>query len=119
MLNGRIRGDSLERFMYCSVLGATVVDYATTDVDPSSINAYTVRQQTPLSDHNLINVYLKWSNKPKQMAAESGSQSTGLTDELWIAPKNSFMHLHQFMYLAKSLTLLTPILKIRAVLTLL
>ena len=71
MLNGRIRGDSFGRFTYCSALGASVVDYAITDMDPSSFNAFTVRQQTPLSDHSQINVYLKWSHQPKQTAAES------------------------------------------------
>ncbi|KAI4885658.1 hypothetical protein NFI96_003646 [Prochilodus magdalenae] len=71
MLNGRVRGDSFGRFTYCSALGASVVDYAITDMDPSSFNAFTVRQQTPLSDHSQINVYLKWSHQPKHTAAES------------------------------------------------
>lgn len=59
MLNGRIRGDSLGQFTYCSALGTSVVDYAITDIDPSSISAFTVRPQTPLSDHSQINVFLK------------------------------------------------------------
>ena len=59
ILNGRIRGDSLGRFTYCSALGTSVVDYAVTDMDPSSFSAFTVRQQTPPSDHNQINVFLK------------------------------------------------------------
>lgn len=59
ILNGRMRGDSLGRFTYSSALGSSVVDYAITDMDPSSISAFTVRQQTLLSDHNQINVFLK------------------------------------------------------------
>ena len=43
----------------CSNLGTSVVDYAITDMDPSSISAFTVRPQTPLTDHCQINVYLK------------------------------------------------------------
>ena len=59
MLNGRIRGDSLGRFTYCSALGTSVVDYAISDMDPSSFSAFTVRAQTPLSDHSQINIYLR------------------------------------------------------------
>ena len=59
MLNGRMKGDSLGRFTYCSALGTSVVDYAITDMDPSLISAFTVRPQTPLSDHCQINVYIK------------------------------------------------------------
>ena len=59
ILNGRIVGDSLGRFTYSSTLGSSVVDYAITDMDLSSISAFTVRQQTPLSDHNQMNVFLK------------------------------------------------------------
>ena len=65
ILNGRIRGDSLGRFTYCSALGTSVVDYAVTDMDPSSFSAFTVRQQTPLSDHNQINVFLKRFGHPR------------------------------------------------------
>lgn len=64
MLNGRIRGDSLGRFTCCSPLGASVVDYAVTDLDPNSFRAFTVRQQTPLTDHNQINVFLKIAHQP-------------------------------------------------------
>uniref|UniRef100_A0A0E9WKT0 Endonuclease/exonuclease/phosphatase domain-containing protein n=1 Tax=Anguilla anguilla TaxID=7936 RepID=A0A0E9WKT0_ANGAN len=46
-------------FTYCSALGTSVVDYAITDMDPSYISAFTVRPQTPLTDHCQINVYLK------------------------------------------------------------
>ena len=69
MLNGRIRGDSLRRFSYCSALGTSFVDYAITDMDPSFISAFTVRPQSPLSDHCQINVYLK--NNGQRIAKES------------------------------------------------
>ncbi len=59
ILNGRIRGDSLGRFTYCSALGRSVVDYAISDMDPSSFSAFTVKTQTPLSDHSQINIYLR------------------------------------------------------------
>lgn len=59
IMNGRIRGDSLGRFTYSSALGNSVVDYAITDLDPSFINAFTVRPQTPLSDHSQITVFIK------------------------------------------------------------
>lgn len=62
MLNGRIRGDSLGRFTYCSALGTSVVDYAITDMDPSSISAFTVRPQSPFSDHCQITTFLKSMN---------------------------------------------------------
>nr|WPH61295.1 reverse transcriptase [Somniosus microcephalus] len=61
IVNGRFRGDSLGRLTYSSTLGSSVVDYTITDLDPCDINAFTVRQQSPLSDHNQINVYLKLS----------------------------------------------------------
>lgn len=64
LIHGRIRGDSLGRFTYSSALGSSVVDYAITLMDPSSINAVTVRKQTPLSDHNQINVFLKMIGQP-------------------------------------------------------
>jgi hypothetical protein len=35
MLNGRIPGDSLGRFMFSSALGNSAVDYVITDMDPS------------------------------------------------------------------------------------
>ncbi|KAL2076716.1 hypothetical protein ACEWY4_027687 [Coilia grayii] len=62
-LNGRMKGDSLGRFTYCSPLGSSVVDYAITDMNPTSINAFTVRPQLPLSDHCQINVFLKRSQQ--------------------------------------------------------
>ena len=43
IVNGRFRGDSLGRFTYSSALGSSVVDYAITDTDPSTISAFTVR----------------------------------------------------------------------------
>ena len=52
MLNGRIPGDSLGRFTFTSALGKSVVDYVITDMDPSYFSAFTVRRQTPFSDHN-------------------------------------------------------------------
>ena len=57
IVNGRFRGDSLGRFTYSSALGSIVEDYAITDMDPSTISAFTVRQQSPLSDHNQINLF--------------------------------------------------------------
>ena len=62
IVNGRFRGDFLEILTYSSALGSSVVDYAITDMDPSIISAFTVRQQYPLSDHNQINVFFKLSN---------------------------------------------------------
>jgi len=59
IVNGRFRGDSLGRFTYSSAHGSSVVDYAITDMDPSTISAFTVRQQSPLSDHNQINLFFK------------------------------------------------------------
>ena len=70
MLNGRTRGDSLGRFTYCSTLGTSVVDYAITDMDPSSISAFTVRPQTPLTDHCQINVYLKTNGQQNNKQPE-------------------------------------------------
>lgn len=65
MLNGRIRGDSLGRFTQCSTLGAIVVNNAITDIDLSSISAFTVRPpQTSFSDHCQINVFLKKAQQP-------------------------------------------------------
>ena len=59
IVNGRIRGDSFGRYIYSSSLGSSTVDYAITDLDPLSFRAFTVKQQTPFSDHNQINIYLK------------------------------------------------------------
>jgi len=36
-----------------------VVDYSITDIDPSFINAFTVRHQVPISDHCQTVLYLK------------------------------------------------------------
>ncbi len=71
ILNGRIRGDSLGRFTCCSVLEASVVDYTITDMDPSSFSAFTVIQQTPLSDHNQANIYIKTHHTPEQNKLET------------------------------------------------
>ena len=47
IVNDWFRGDSLGRFTYSSALGSSVVDYAITDMDPSTISAFTVRQVGP------------------------------------------------------------------------
>ncbi len=70
ILNGRIRGDSLGRFTCCSGLGASVVDYTITDMDPSSYSAFTVIQQTPLSDQNQTNIYIKTSHTRTKPAGD-------------------------------------------------
>ena len=70
IVNGRFRGDSLGRFTYSSALGSSVVDYAITDMDPSTISAFTVRQQSPLSDHNQINVFFKLSGQMSETKKE-------------------------------------------------
>src|SRR4029434_911319 len=64
--NGRIRGDSFGRYTYSSSLGSSTADYAITYLDPFSLRAFTVKQQTPFSDHNQIRIYLKrlHSNQP-------------------------------------------------------
>jgi len=59
IVNGRTQGDSLGRFIYYSVLGNSVIDYAITDICPKSINVLTVLAQCPISDHNQITLYLK------------------------------------------------------------
>ncbi len=71
ILNGRIRGDSLGRFTGCSGLGASVIDYAIADMDPSSFSAFTVIQQTPLSDHNQTNIDIKTNHTPEQNKLET------------------------------------------------
>ena len=62
MVNSRVRGDSLGRFTYCSTAGNSTVDYMITDMDPFSFTAFTVKPQTPLSDHNQITLFLKHNN---------------------------------------------------------
>ncbi len=59
IINGRLRGDTLGRFTFGSPLGNSTVDYMITDIDPSSLRPFTVRELTPLSDHSQITVYLK------------------------------------------------------------
>ncbi len=59
IINGRLRGDTLGRFTFCSPLGKSTVDYMITDKDPSSLRSFTVRELTPLSDHSQITAYLK------------------------------------------------------------
>ncbi len=57
--NSRLRGDTLGRFAFCSPLGNSTVDYMITDIDPSSLRSFTVRELNPLSDHSQITAYLK------------------------------------------------------------
>ncbi len=59
IINGRLRGDTLGRFTFCSPLGNSTVDYMITDIDPSSLRSFTVRELTPLSNHSQITAYLK------------------------------------------------------------
>lgn len=59
IVNGRLQGNSFGRHTYCSDLGSSAVDYAFTDLDQTSLRTYTVKKQTPLSDHSQITLYLK------------------------------------------------------------
>src|SRR4029434_4542154 len=59
IVNSRLRGDSFGRYTYSSFLGSSTADYAITYLDPFSLRAVTVRQQTPFSDRNQIRIYLK------------------------------------------------------------
>ena len=61
-VNGRVRGDSLGRFTYCSPLGHSTVDYMITDLEPSSLSSFTVKPLTPLSDHSQITLFIKRSD---------------------------------------------------------
>ncbi len=61
-VNGRVRGDSLGRFTYCSPLGHSTVDYMITDLEPSSLSSSTVKPLTPLSDHSQITLFIKRSD---------------------------------------------------------
>ncbi len=63
IINGRLRGDTLGSFTFCSPLGNSTVDYMITDIDPSSLRSFTVRELTPLSDHSQITAYLKMPSK--------------------------------------------------------
>ncbi|KAI4889447.1 hypothetical protein NFI96_002246 [Prochilodus magdalenae] len=58
IVNGRLRGDSLGRFTFCSALGNSTVDYMITDLDPFSLSGFTVKPLTPLSDHSQITVFI-------------------------------------------------------------
>ncbi len=40
-------------------------------MDPSSFSAFTVIQQTPLSDHNQTNIYIKTHHTPEQNQLET------------------------------------------------
>ena len=57
--NGRLRGDPLGKFTFCSPHGNSTVDYMVTDIDTFSIKSFTVQPLTPLSDHSQITMYLK------------------------------------------------------------
>ena len=61
-VNGRVRGDSLDRFTYCSPLGHSTADYMITDLEPSSLSSFTVKPLTPLSDHSQITLFIKRSD---------------------------------------------------------
>src|SRR4029434_6214912 len=66
IVNGRLRGDSFGRYTNSFSLGSSTADYAITYLDPFSLRAFTVKQQTPFSDHNQIRICLKrlHSNQP-------------------------------------------------------
>ncbi len=53
IINGRLRGDTLGRFTFCSPLGNSIVDYMITDIDPSSLRSFTVRE---LTDHCVVRI---------------------------------------------------------------
>ncbi len=59
LVNGRVKGDSLGRYIYTSFHGCSTVDNMITDLDPFSFRAFTVKPLTPLSDHSPITLYLK------------------------------------------------------------
>ncbi len=61
IVNGRLRGDSLGRYTYSSALGNSTVDYTITDLDLSSLRAFTVKPLKPFSDHSQITLYIKQS----------------------------------------------------------
>src|SRR4029434_883148 len=54
-----LRGGSFGRCTYSSSRRSGTADYALTYLDPFSLRAVTVRQQTHFSDHNQIRIYLK------------------------------------------------------------
>ena len=81
--NGRIRGDSFGRYTYSSSLGSSTVDYAITDLDPFSLRAFTVKQQTPFSDHNQIKIYLKRPHS-KQPCPNSSKLYNITTNYRWM-----------------------------------
>lgn len=69
--NGRMRGDSLGRFTYCSQLGCSAVDYAVTDIESNNINYFMVMPQIPLSDHSHITISLKKTNSETSIKNQS------------------------------------------------
>lgn len=66
IVNGRLRGDSLGRYTYSSALGNSTVDYTITDLDLSSLRAFTVKPLKPFSDHSQIILYIKQSETSPQ-----------------------------------------------------
>ena len=57
--NGRTLGDFQGKLTCHKWNGSSTVDYAITDLDLNSLRAFTVKEQTPLSDHSQIILYLK------------------------------------------------------------
>ena len=52
-------GTPLDGICIVQTFGSNTVDYAITDLDQTSLRAFTVKEQTPLSDHAWITLYLK------------------------------------------------------------
>ncbi len=93
IINGRLRGDTLGRFTFCSPLGNSTVDYMITDIDPSSLRSFTVRELTPLSDHSQITAYLKKTENTLTQSPVSCTTSETHTDGLKTVLKNIRKHL--------------------------
>lgn len=79
--------DSLGLYTYYSALGTSVVDYAISDTDPSSFSAFTVRAQTPLSDHSQINIYSR--KHTKDITKKQPSKLYDLNQSYRWAPNNN------------------------------
>jgi len=86
IINGRLRGDTLGRFTFCSPLGDSTVDCMITDIDPSSLRSFTVGERTPLSDHSQITAYLK--NTENNIRPVSCEHTDGLKTALKNIRKN-------------------------------
>lgn len=59
IINGRLQRGSFGCYMYCSNVGSSTVGYAITDLYQTSLRAFTVKEQTRLSDHSQMTLYLK------------------------------------------------------------